>query len=130
MTFLFRTRRRWRISSCRRSRTSCARCARSPRTDMAENDRPSEAEQGRVDEGQTPHQGWQYLGVGCVTAVAGLFGGGMIAVLVAKIVGAVRGCKPEAETGAPCDWTTYWAWGARIGLVALPALAIWLLRRG
>jgi hypothetical protein len=80
-------------------------------------------------EGQTAHYGWQYLGVGCVTAVAGLFGGGMIAVLVAKIVGGVRGCRADADTGAPCDWTTYWAWGARIGLIALPTVAIWLLRR-
>jgi hypothetical protein len=81
-------------------------------------------------EASTAHEGWQYLGVGCVTAVGGLFGGGMIAVLVAKIVGAVQKCPADATTGAPCDWTMYWSWGARIGLVLLPAFAIWRLRRG
>lgn len=71
-----------------------------------------------------------YLGVGCLSAVIGLVGGGMIAVLVAKVVGAFRGCVPDAETGAPCDWSLYWTWGARVGLVALPALTIWRLRQG
>jgi hypothetical protein len=81
-------------------------------------------------EGQTPHQGWQYLGVGCFSAVVGLVGGGMIAVLVSKIVGAATGCKGDAETGAPCDWTSYWTWGARIGVFVVPAVSIWLFRRG
>ena len=81
-------------------------------------------------EASTTHEGWQYLGVGCVTAVGGLFGGGMIAVLVAKIVGALQKCPADVTTGAPCEWTSYWSWGARIGLVLLPALAIWRMRRG
>jgi len=73
---------------------------------------------------------WAYLGVGCLTAVVGLVGGGMIAVLLAKIVGGIRGCAPDAETGAPCGWTTYWTFGAWVGLIALPTLAIWRMRRG
>jgi hypothetical protein len=83
-----------------------------------------------VVETSPAHEGWQYLGVGCVTAIGGLFGGGMIAVLVAKIVGAIQKCPAESTTGAPCGWTSYWAWGAGIGLIALPTLAIWRLRRG
>ena len=79
---------------------------------------------------ETSSRRWAYVGVGCLTAVIGLIGGGMIAVLVAKIVGAVRGCAPDAETGSPCEWTTYWTWGARIGLIALPSVAIWRMRRG
>ena len=71
---------------------------------------------------------WTYLGVGCLTAAVGLVGGGMIAVLVAKIVGAIQGCTPDAETGAPCRWSEYWTWGARIGLVLLPILALRRLR--
>ena len=63
-------------------------------------------------------------------AVVGLAGGGMIAVLVAKIVGAIRGCRPEQDTGAPCDWTSYWTWGARIGVIGLPVLVLWRMRRG
>jgi hypothetical protein len=49
----------------------------------------------------------------------------MIAVLVSKIAGSVRGCVPDAETGAPCDWSTYWTWGARIGFVLLPTIVLW-----
>ena len=80
--------------------------------------------------GETESRRWAYVGVGCLTAVIGLIGGGMIAVLVAKVVGAFQGCVPDNETGAPCGWTTYWTWGARIGLVAVPTVALWRMRRG
>ncbi len=56
---------------------------------------------------------WPYLGVGCFTAVAGFSGGGMIAVLIAKIVGAATRCAPDAETGPPCNWFTYCGLRAR-----------------
>jgi hypothetical protein len=79
---------------------------------------------------ETESSGWPYLGVGCLMAVIGFTGGGMIAVLVAKVVGAIRGCTPAAETGAPCAWTTFWAWGALIGLIVLPSIGIWRMRRG
>jgi hypothetical protein len=82
-----------------------------------------------MDEQQTENRVWTYLGVGCLTAVVGLVAGGMIAVLVAKIVGAVQGCVPDKETGAPCDWTSYWTWGARVGLFLLPTVVLWKLRR-
>ena len=71
-----------------------------------------------------------YLGIGCLTAVAGFAGGGMIAVLMAKIVGALTRCAADPETGAPCDWAMYWVGGALIGMVLLPAVALWRLRRG
>jgi hypothetical protein len=71
-----------------------------------------------------------YFGIGCITAIAGFAGGGMIAVLVAKIVGALGRCAPDAETGAPCGWGTYWLRGALIGLVLLPSVALWRFRRG
>ncbi len=74
---------------------------------------------------------WSYVGVGCVTAVVGLMGGGMLAVGVAKIVGAFTHCT-EGTQGEPCRWTDYWTWGARIGLFLLPAIALtrlWLGRR-
>ena len=63
-------------------------------------------------------------------AVIGLAGGGMIAVLVAKIVGAIRGCTPDAETGAPCGWFTYAVFGALTGLIVIPTVAIWRMRQG
>lgn len=71
-----------------------------------------------------------YFGIGCITAVAGFVGGGMIAVLVARIVGALTRCTADSETGAPCGWTTYWFVGALAGLVLLPSIAIWLFARG
>jgi len=72
----------------------------------------------------------EYFGVGCFSAFAGFAGGGMIAVLVAKIVGALSRCPSEAETGAPCNWFTYAVFGAIIGLFLVPAVSIWFLRRG
>lgn len=80
--------------------------------------------------GETESSRWAYVGVGCLTAVVGLAGGGMIAVLIAKAVGAMRGCTPDPNTGAPCDWTTFWGWGALIGLILVPTIAIWRMKRG
>jgi hypothetical protein len=71
----------------------------------------------------------QYLGVGCVTLFAGLAGGGMIAVLIAKIVGVATRCPSDPETGAPCDWFTYAVYGALIGAIVVPTVSIWFLRR-
>ena len=72
---------------------------------------------------------WPYIGVGCFTAPIGFFGGGMIAVLVAKIVGAVRGCV--APEGFPaCQTWEFLLPGALIGLVGLPVAAILRLRKG
>jgi hypothetical protein len=77
-----------------------------------------------------PNDGiWPYLGVGCITLISGFFGGGMIAVLVAKIVGAARSCTPDAETGAPCNWFNYAMVGALAGMVLFPTIATLLLRR-
>jgi hypothetical protein len=70
----------------------------------------------------------QQLGIGCVTAVGGFFSGGMIAVLIAKVVGSIRGCEPPAGTPA-CDWSNYWAVGLIVGLITLPTLSLWKLRR-
>ena len=53
----------------------------------------------------------------------------MIAVLIAKIVGAVQGC-PAGEHGQPCNWYAYAAVGAAIGAVSLPIFALRRLRRG
>jgi hypothetical protein len=70
----------------------------------------------------------RYVGVGCVTAMAGVFSGGMVGVLVAKMVGSFRGCKPAAELPA-CDWHVYAGIGMLIGLLTLPVLALSRLRR-
>jgi len=74
---------------------------------------------------ERPH----YFGIGCFTVVAGFAGGGMIGVLIAKIAGAAQRCAVEAETGAPCNWFTFAVFGAVIGAVLLPILAISSVRR-
>lgn len=69
----------------------------------------------------------RYGCVGCLTLVAGLFSGGMIGVLIAKIVGSARNCEPL--TGLPaCDWHVYAGVGMLIGAVTLPVLALVRLR--
>ena len=68
------------------------------------------------------------IGVGCVTAVAGFFSGGMIAVLVAKFVGSMQGCKPPEGLPA-CNWWVYAAIGAVVGAVTLPVAALSRLSR-
>lgn len=61
--------------------------------------------------------------------MVGLVAGGMIAVLIAKIVGGLHGCRPDVETGAPCEWAGYWTWGARAGFVLLPTIVLWRMRK-
>ena len=73
---------------------------------------------------------WEYFGVGCFSTIVGVAGGGMIAVLVAKVVGAVQKCAVQAETGAPCNWFAYAAIGALVGAVVVPMVSVWLFRRG
>jgi hypothetical protein len=73
---------------------------------------------------------WEYLGVGCFSTFVGLAGGGMIAVLIAKLVGALTRCAPEGETGAPCYWFTYAVFGALVGMVLVPTVSIWFFKRG
>jgi hypothetical protein len=63
------------------------------------------------------------VGVGCITAMAGFFSGGMIAVFVGKVVGSVQGCKPPEGLPA-CNWWVYAGIGALIGVVTLPFLAL------
>ena len=71
----------------------------------------------------------RYVGVGCVTAIAGLFSGGMLGVFVAKVVGSFRGCEPPPELPA-CDWHVYAGIGMLIGVLTLPVLALTRLRGG
>lgn len=74
------------------------------------------------------HRGARFVGVGCVTAMAGFFSGGMIGVFVAKMVGSFRGCEPAAGLPA-CDWHVYAGIGMLIGVVTLPVLALNRLRK-
>jgi hypothetical protein len=68
------------------------------------------------------------LGVGCITTFAGFFSGGMVAVLIAKFVGSMRGCRPVEGLPA-CNWWVYAGVGAVLGALTLPALALRRLNR-
>ena len=68
------------------------------------------------------------VGVGCFTAVIGFFSGGMIAVLVGRIVEGLRG-TPACEGVPICNWYVYVGWGGLLGALSLPALVLWRLRR-
>src|SRR4051812_41644881 len=72
---------------------------------------------------------WPYIGVGCFTMIVGLFGGGMIAMLIGKVVDGITGCRPP--DGLPvCMWWRYWWAGAVLGVVILPIIAVRRLRQG
>ena len=71
---------------------------------------------------------WSYIGVGCLTTVVGFFGGGMIAALVAKVVGSARGCMPPQGFPA-CDVWSFVLPGALLGAVGLPVAALYRLRQ-
>jgi hypothetical protein len=68
------------------------------------------------------------IGVGCITAFAGFFSGGMIAVLIGKFVGSMQGCRPSEGLPA-CNWWVYAGVGAVVGALTLPVLALRRLRR-
>ncbi|MEP6691331.1 MAG: hypothetical protein ABJD07_09250 [Gemmatimonadaceae bacterium] len=57
-------------------------------------------------------------------AFPGFFGGGMVAVLVAKFVGSMQRCKPP-EGFPACGTFEYLIPGAIIGAVVLPSLVLW-----
>jgi hypothetical protein len=89
---------------------------------------PSESSP-RTDESGDGGGPWPYIGVGCLTAPIGFFGGGMIAVLFAKITDAVRNCTPPEGLPACNTWEFLYP-GALIGLLGLPTVALYRLRRG
>ena len=68
------------------------------------------------------------VGVGCFTAFAGFWSGGMVAVLIGRIVEGVRG-SPSCDGLPICNWNVYAAVGALIGAISLPVLVLRRLRR-
>jgi hypothetical protein len=68
------------------------------------------------------------IGIGCMTTFAGFFSGGMVGVLVAKVMGIMQGCKP-AEGLPACNWWVYAGVGAVLGALTLPVLALSRLNR-
>jgi hypothetical protein len=70
----------------------------------------------------------QYIGVGCLTTVAGGFSGAMVAVLIGKFIGFLQRCSPDVGLPA-CNWNIYAGVGALVGVVTLPTLVLWRLRQ-
>lgn len=63
------------------------------------------------------------FGLGCFTFVIGAFSGGMVAVLIGKIVEGMR--RAPSCDGLPiCNWYVYAGIGALIGAVTLPVLVL------
>ena len=66
--------------------------------------------------------------IGCLTALLGLLSGAMVAVLIGVVVRAATN-GPRCEGVPICDWNRYAAVGAIVGVVTLPILTFWRLRR-
>lgn len=67
------------------------------------------------------------IGVGCFTFVVGAVSCAMIGVGVGKAAGYFTRCTPAVGLPA-CDWWIFAGWGAAIGAVTLPVLALLRLR--
>lgn len=68
------------------------------------------------------------IGVGCFTTFIGAISGAMIGVLLA--VGVTFGTRCQPMEGLPaCNWHIFAGWGALIGAITLPTLALSRLRR-
>ncbi len=72
---------------------------------------------------------YRNIGVGCFTTFIGFFGGGMISVLIAKIVSQALN-EPQCEGLPTCNWLTWAARGGVVGMVILPTISVWRLKRG
>ena len=68
------------------------------------------------------------IGVGCFTTFIGFWSGGMIAVLIGKVLEGIRGA-PSCDGLPLCNWNVYAAVGGLIGAVSLPVLVLTRLRR-
>jgi len=67
------------------------------------------------------------VGVGCFATFIGFWSGGMIGVMVGKVVGNIRGCAPTEGLPA-CDWYYFAAVGMILGATTLPLLVLRRLR--
>jgi len=70
----------------------------------------------------------QRLGVGCFSAFVGFWSGGMVGVFISFAIEFLTRA-PRCQGLPSCDWG-YWATGgAWVGVITLPALTLWRLRR-
>ncbi len=72
---------------------------------------------------------YRNVGVGCFTSFIGFFGGAMTAVLLSKIASQYLN-EPQCEGIPTCNWVTWAARGGVLGMIILPAVSVWRLKRG
>jgi hypothetical protein len=89
---------------------------------------PSAPQSVGADEDITNRR-YRNIGVGCFTTFIGLFGGAMISVLIAKIVSQALN-EPQCEGLPTCNWLTWAARGGVVGMIILPTVSVWRLKRG
>ena len=95
---------------------------------MTVTEPPSAAPSPLSDEDRKSRR-YRNVGVGCFTTIMGFFGGGMIAVLIAKIVSQALH-EPQCEGLPTCNWLTWAARGGVLGMIILPTVSVWRLKSG
>lgn len=90
---------------------------------------PQSAEPAVIAGDDRTNRRYRNIGVGCFTTFIGFFGGGMIAVLLAKIVSQARH-ELQCEGLPTCNWLTWAARGGVVGMIILPTISVWRLKRG
>lgn len=68
------------------------------------------------------------FGLGCFTFVIGGFSGGMVAVLIGRIIDGLRKA-PSCEGLPVCNWYVYVGVGGLLGAISLPYLVLRRLTR-
>jgi hypothetical protein len=67
--------------------------------------------------------------VGCLTIVVGFFGGGMITLLLVRILDVLRRCSPTEGLPVCGNWAIYAGIGGAVGAVLLPTVVFVKLLR-
>jgi hypothetical protein len=88
---------------------------------------PSEGEPQRAVESEGDRKA-RNIGIGCFTAFAGCWSGGIVAVLIGRIVEGLRQ-SPSCEGLPICNWASYAFVGAAAGAITLPVLVLMRLKR-
>lgn len=67
--------------------------------------------------------------VGCLTIVVGFFGGGMITLLLVRVLDLLRRCSPAEGLPVCGNWAIYAGIGGAVGAILLPTVVFIKLLR-